>query len=54
MGLARAVVAEPWGHSYVACEYDVAGSYFAEYLRDLDTGLEAKTRDSEHSLVIDK
>jgi hypothetical protein len=54
VGHARAVVAEPWGISHVACEYDVAGSYFAECLRDRDAALEAKTRDSEHILVIDK
>ena len=54
MGRALAGLAEPWGNSYVACEYDVAGSCFAEYLRDRDAVFEAKTRGSKHNLVIDK
>lgn len=57
MGRARAGLAEPWGNSYtayVACEYDVAGSCFAEYLRDRDAALEVKARDSKHDLVSDK
>lgn len=50
------VLAELWGNSSVACEYDVAGSCracFAEYLRDRDAALEAKTRDSKHNLMMD-
>ena len=40
----------------MACEYDVAGSCracLAEYLRDRDAALEAKTRDSKHKLMMD-
>ena len=33
---------------------NMAGSCFAEYLRDRDAALEAKTRGSKHNLTIDK